>query len=279
MCAVFCVSGNSDQYLEKGTLVAIGSLQKTNPWLPIRIIHCNLNRYQKSLFRDYELIEGDISGYSRSSVSLMARPDIDNSVFLRFNLDYLSGYDLALYLDSDLVVLDSLEDIFDFEGSVLCRKMDTYPLSAQFVSGEDILTQEGIPKDLKAVNAGVIRIDLQAWRTSRFANSVQEKIERYGRDEFVHNDQSLINLVGYSKDIIGFLPKAYNFMMWPDILETNEHFLLKTNRLGNIAPDTHEGLAKIVHWTGPLKPWLDEFRKLPDEIRAKYCGPCYDQFT
>jgi len=279
ICAVFCVSGNSDEYLRKGALIAIRSMRRTNPNIPICIIYCNLSDEQKALFGDCELIEGNVDGYQKSASSKTARPDIDKSIFLRFNIDKLSNYDFVIYLDSDLVVLSDITDIFDHKAPILCRPMPGYPLSSQFLSKNDLVLREGLSTNLKAVNAGVMGIDLSYWNRSSFVTSIIQKISKYGWDEFIFNDQSLLNLVGYVKGAIGYLPIVYNFMMWPDVFELKKTYRMKLNHLGLMAPDTGEGLAKIVHWNGPLKPWHEEFLSLPEEAKAASFGQCYEQFV
>jgi lipopolysaccharide biosynthesis glycosyltransferase len=273
------VSGNSDDYLRKGTCVAIKSFRRTNPNIPICVIYFGLDDEQKTLFDGCELIEGDISYFQRSALSKDNRPDIDESVFLRFNVDKLTVYDFAIYLDSDLVVLDDISDIFDYNAPILCRQMDNYPLSSQFLSGDDLLRKEGIPEGLKAINAGVIGIDLKYWRNSGTLSSVKDKIFKYGWDEFILNDQSLLNLVGYANGSFGFLPHTYNFMLWPDVFESKKTYKMKINRFGLKVPNTGKGLAKVIHWNGPIKPWHKEFTSRSEAGKHELFGYCYDQFV
>jgi hypothetical protein len=56
-----------------------------------------------------------------------------------------------------------------------------------------------------------------------------------------------------------------------------EHTLVK-NHLGLTAPQIREGVVKVVHWTGPLKPWSRDVELLEDRKLA-LCLECYEQFT
>jgi lipopolysaccharide biosynthesis glycosyltransferase len=156
--------------------------------------------------------------------------------------------------------------------------METYPISTQFSRGSDIIEKEGLSANFKAVNAGVMRIDLKSWRSNQFARKALQLADIYGWDTFSFCDQSLINVLGYSTGTLSFFPKRFNFMMWPDLCEDKSTHPIYTNSLGLLTPDTGEGLAKIVHWTGPLKPWHQEFKQLTVQQQYIFCGPCYEQF-
>ena len=275
-CAVFAVSGASQQYLECGTMVAISSLRRSNPELPVVILHADLSSQQQRLFKHCDLRKADVNGFRRSARALQERPDLDASVFLRFTIGEITEYDVALYLDSDVVVLDSLQPMIDLEGSWLCRDMKDHPLPDQFVDGMRLLESEGISTVLNAVNAGVMKIDLGFWRSERIDTRVKECVQQHGADAFAYCDQSLINLVGYKSQYVQYLPKTLNYMLWPDMQEAR-HKIVR-NRRGLLAPHTEEGPATIVHWTGPLKPWHEKFVNLTEQERIQYCGPCYEQF-
>lgn len=275
-CVIFAVSGASQEYLEKGALIAVESLKATNPQIPVVIFYDDLNDQQKRMFSGCDLRKGDLTKFRRSYRAITERPDLNTSVFLRFCMHELLDYDVAVYLDSDLVVLDTLEPLFQTPGSLLCREMKDYPLSSQFTSGAELLEAESVSNYLNAVNAGVMKVNLNTWRSRRINDMVIWYAEKHGWDAFAYCDQSLINLVGYKTGLLQFMPRVYNFALWPDMRQSI--YPLRKNAQALLAPETEDGLARIVHWTGSLKPWHEKFLRLPDEQQEAYCGPCYEQF-
>jgi len=276
-CFLLALTGRDEVFLREGALITLSSLQVTNPHIPIVILFDCLNREQRQLLRDYDLRWFDVSGFRRSGASTTNRPDLDNSVFLRFGVETLLDFDVALYLDSDLVVLDRLDAIFDMSGGLVGRPMHDHPLSDQFQHGEHVLANEQIPAGLFAVNAGVLKFDIRFWRKVGLRDQVVQLSEKYGWDSFLFCDQSLLNLVGYRTGALHHMSKIYNFAWWPDMKQ--EQHALGRNKRGLVAPITDEGEAKVVHWTGPIKPWQPSFRALPPQQQELYCSECYRQFA
>jgi lipopolysaccharide biosynthesis glycosyltransferase len=273
-CVVFAISGRSQEYLDNGTVIAVSSVRISNPDLPLVILHSDLNSRQQQMFDMCDVRRVDPGPFERSERARMERPDLDSSVFLRFAMGEITDYDVAIYLDSDLVVLDSLQPMLDLDGALMCRDMASYALADQFVDGSQLLASEGLAEDLKPVNAGVMRVDLRFWR--EIMPRIAACVNRHGWNAFAYCDQSLINLVGHTSGHLRYLPAIYNYMMWPDMQERVSP--LSRNVRGLVAPEIDGDHARVVHWTGPVKPWHEAFKQATDEERLRFCGPCYQQF-
>ena len=125
----------------------------------------------------------------------------------------------VLYLDSDLVVNSSLEELYELE-------IDDYLLAA-----------EGSRKN-GYFNSGVMLINLERWRNENISEKTIEWAKE-NEDKLPHWDQSALNhIVG--SDFLR-INKTWNFQV--DLSRRNNSNDLNTDN------------AKIVHFIGSQKPW------------------------
>ena len=281
VCFVLTVTGSSDDYLINGAQILLRSLRISNEKIPVLILYDDLSASQLALFGGYELRKVDLTNYSMSLDSTLNRPDLNSSVFLRFEIQEVVDFDIAVYLDCDVVVLDNIDEIFGYPGNISAREMAAYPVSSQFASAEEILQRvnpEFNSSGQGALNAGILKFETEFLRAVNLKGQVLEFLQEYGSDEFNHNDQSLINLFYCMKpDAFSKLPWEMNFMMYPDMLEGNHEVRLNSHNL--YAPFRNGNFAKVVHWTGPAKPWNLVFRSYTAQERELFCEKCYSQFT
>ena len=273
-CFVLIASGKDKNYLKKGTLIAIRSIRETNPGIPIVILHHDLSLKQQSLFSGTILKQIDPREFNLSSYSKSTRSDIPETVFLSLFVEYIEDFDIAIYIDADAVVLESLDDLFNMKMPLVARVTDDLLLSDHFENGEQLLIKENI-KAKFAFNNGVVRFDLQFWRTNSLLRNAISLFEKHGPQAFNLSDQSLLNLVAYKTKTLTAMSRIYNFRRYPDMLQM-EHSLAN-NHLGLTAPRIPEGLVKVVHWNGPLKPWNRGVKRI-DNFRVALCLDCYEQF-
>jgi lipopolysaccharide biosynthesis glycosyltransferase len=96
------------------------------------------------------------------------------------------------------------------------------------------------------------------WREAGLTREALNLGKLYGWNTFKYVDQALLNLVVRKKNVLTPFSRLYNFCRWPDMLRL-EHKIV-VNDLGLKAPLVSEGMAKILHWTGPIKPWHPQAR-------------------
>jgi lipopolysaccharide biosynthesis glycosyltransferase len=107
-----------------------------------------------------------------------------------------SSVDRLLYLDSDLVVLTSLADLWsvDLDGHPLGAVQD---LNAPYVSRPNGLATWGelrLPADRKYWNAGVLLLDLARWRREALGKKVLAYVQQ-NRGRIRWHDQDGLNAV------------------------------------------------------------------------------------
>lgn len=147
----------------------------------------------------------------------------------------------ALWLDCDVLVQADLTALWDLpflDRLALAVQDDLVPtLGARFgVAGRVDLA---LPADAPYFNAGVMAIDLARWRGEEVARRAIEYLKRY-RDRVFFWDQEALNAVLAGR--WGALDGAWNRSVSPN-----------GRRLSRREPDPAP--ARILHFTGNLKPW------------------------
>ncbi len=162
-----------------------------------------------------------------------------------------------LYLDSDTIVADSLEELWDLD---LEDNMVAARPSCELPFQEMCNLSLGKDKALPYLNSGVLLIDVNKWN----GNSTTEKIIDFIKgqpEKLLFADQCAINFVLSGK--FKFLHPSWNvsYSDWgsisTDIITSYEMSELKS------AMDH----PKIIHFNGPLKPWSLDY---PYQKRFQY---------
>ena len=153
----------------------------------------------------------------------------------------------VLYLDCDLIVLDDLLQLTEFD-------MQGFPIAAVVDSGAPVFghgmgcwREAALDPRTAYFNAGVMLIDLDEWRTSNIGGRSLDAIGRFAAT-ITFGDQDVLNL-----SLNG------NFSRLP--LHWNQIHVLRQggHQAYNFASASEVDEAmfhpKIVHFTGIAKPW------------------------
>ena len=187
-------------------------------------------------------------------------PDMNKFEKLKLNIDYISietyfryliadilpNSDKALYLDADLVVNGSLEDLWNtsLEGYYVGGVRDGY------IEEKGYKKQIGLREDDLYVNAGVLLLNLAKIRQDGMVKKMFDATEEL-QDKITFQDQDIINIVLRGK--IKELDSIYNFMVY-----NAKHERVKRKA------------AKIIHYNGRKKPWGQECRHKLKDIWGRY---------
>ena len=183
-----------------------------------------------------QIVNMKISSHSLKNYHLPL-PHLSYAAFFRYFIPQFVTEEKALYLDADIIVRDSIEELFseDFDGFSIAAVEDAF--------------------EKNTFNSGVMLIDVDAWRRE----GVTEKLLQLTNEfhESSYGDQGILNRLfqnNWKK-----LPQKYNFMVGMDTVA----------RIYGIDSWYTESIkveneAKIIHYTG-RKPWhlvnLNRFRK------------------
>lgn len=165
-----------------------------------------------------------VDTYCRIFAANVLRPDIDK----------------ILYLDSDLLVLDDLwelwaTDISSYAAAAVSEPYGTF--RREFL---------GIPPDRPYVNAGVMLINLRRWRAEGLPQRLGRFIETHGNSLW-YWDQDAINANLYD----AILPLPYRWNVQAQVYKS------KWRRYRNSERDIREACLKpaILHYSTAEKPW------------------------
>jgi lipopolysaccharide biosynthesis glycosyltransferase len=165
-------------------------------------------------------------------------------------------YEKVIYLDSDLVVIQDLQQLWQAELG------DNYVLAVQdssipFVSSPYGLKKYqdlNIPAENKYFNSGVMVINLQKWRAENISAKLFQYLETY-KDFVQHHDQEAMNALFAGKwgEIEPQWNQTPNLFDYPSWQESPYQKVEYYNAINNPC---------IVHFAGTSKPW-NSFEKHP----------------
>lgn len=195
--------------------------------------------------KDFQIHFFDIDISEFSSFNLLGT-HITATAYFRMKLaDLLPDVKKIIYLDCDIIVKESLQELFD------------YDLSGKYIAAvEDIgctylrkYHKEILPYDFIYINSGVLVINLEEWRK----DNIPEKLyitAKSGINHFQH-DQEIINIVCHGKCLLVDLSwnvqdSFYKYDEYIFLTHDNNKYIKKCSKK-----------PKIIHFTEAKKPWND----------------------
>ena len=270
-CFLLCTNSNKE-FFENGLLITLKSLKLTNPHIPIVVFYDYLTSNQKNKLKDYELIKVNGSLFNSDH-----RPDLTTASYFRFYLSKIKDYDKIIYLDTDTVVLDNLDDVFKKKGNLIARGRK-FQLCSEFRNVDKITKSEKIKEGNLLLNSGVLCFDKKFWVKRRILTQAMALAEKYGWRNFKNNDQGMFNVLAYKYGGFTNLSKHYNFCKYDDMNQNDPE--IRINSKGLKAPFINGKFVKVIHWNGEshLKPWNYDKNNMSLENKRKYYYECYTQF-
>ena len=210
--------------------------------------------------------------YERSGDELF-NPNVVQGMSLRIHaFKWLqdNGYNRALYLDVDMVVQDSLEDVFELNQStaILGVPEMRYPLTLAYTQNDSCAVfwaKRGMfMTDLHDyVNSGALLVDLDIMKTEH-ADIVKLYLENVSR--YTCPDQDFLNEVF---TVSPTLPREYNGMAEFDLVSS----MSDADRL---ARRDENSLCKVIHYHCQAKPWRFDVSKWDIYVMQVPCEPVYE---
>lgn len=196
---------------------------------------------------------------SRPGAVMLGETDLSNSLrsdtgnlgavhnFARFSLHQLLPHlSRVVYLDEDVVVKGDLLELFHVSmstdngapGTVAAVQRKNQPLRT-YVDVLQPAVPHWLPSEAPSFNAGVMVIDLNRWRQRHASQLVAEWIAMNARRRlWLHGSQPPLLLL-FHDEVVS--------LHWSWNVDGLGHRL---NYPKNVLNE-----AKVLHWTGPLKPW------------------------
>jgi len=195
----------------------------------------------------------NIAGRLASNPHLVGQQHLSKTTYARLFLGELlpRSVDRILYLDCDVICTGEIAPLWQLAATV--------PVIAGVPDrlGEAYKARLGLPASAAYVNAGMLPINVAAWRERDLGREILDWIAA-NPDKLALVDQDAINFC-LSGDITP-LPDCWNLQIG------DSSGPLPAERLAG---------ARLLHYTGPNKPWQHRFRGLGAEIflAAKRASP------
>lgn len=165
--------------------------------------------------------------------------------------------DRILWLDADIVVNGSLEEFYhsDFQGKsmIACthREKDEKIQTATL----DARKRLGLKEKTEYFNSGVILFNLKKIRHNFCEEDVLKLIRKYS-EVLLYPDQDILNIL-YEGDTLYADKSVYNYQIHFDWECSGEQ-------------DFIERKVRILHYVGPMKPWIYKSSHFSYEYYWKY---------
>jgi lipopolysaccharide biosynthesis glycosyltransferase len=195
----------------------------------------------------------DIAGRLASNPHLVGQQHLSKTTYARLFLGELlpRSVDRILYLDCDVICTGEIAPLWQLAATV--------PVIAGVPDrlGDSYKARLGLPASAAYVNAGMLPINVAAWRERDLGREILDWVAA-NPDKLALVDQDAINFCLSGE--IAALPDCWN---------------LQIGDSSGPLPDERLAGARLLHYTGPNKPWQHRFRGLGAEIflTAKRASP------
>ena len=243
-----------DNYAQHGAVACASILANHRGNLPIHFYFFNdgiSEEKSAGLAATVTQLKGTITLIPTAQIEVKAfiSGHVNRAAYLRLLIPELVPQSLqrVIYLDTDLVVLDDIQELWDMDlgGKPLGAVPDLGILASSRMRRQKEETL-GIKEGELYFNSGVLLMDLAVWRKENYGPQVMDCVEN---GNFRHHDQDSLNKV-FRKNW-QLLPLRWNVI--PPVF-TLPVKVLKRSRWRNLALEALERPA-VFHWAGRYKPW------------------------
>ncbi len=158
--------------------------------------------------------------------------------------------DRILYLDPDILVLNSLEDLYneDFEGNSFMAAVHTMPTVQPANKARLMVTSEKLDIE-RYYNSGILMINLDKARKDPYENKIIDYLAHTSKAGLLMPDQDLLNVV-FRSDIKEISELKYNY----DARRYQTYRVRYNYPMVRLVEETC-----ILHFCGKKKPWLENY--------------------
>jgi lipopolysaccharide biosynthesis glycosyltransferase len=240
---LFCINAHYAQHVA----VCIASLLENNPHLFFDIVVACTG----DLGSEEEKLSRSVKGYRNCTLRIerfttprgvtfpvRAHYSVDTYTRLSIAEFFPEQAEKALYLDSDMVVVGSIDELWQTDVSDVI-------LAAVPIPGSDRCAFLGIPDTYGYLNAGVMVINLARWRGEKIFDRLLDYIV-HNPEKLIDADQDVLN--GCLYDRWRPLPYVWNVIS-PFFFDYHNLGISDSERTA-----VRDG-ARIVHFNGASKPW------------------------
>ena len=242
-----------DHYLQPCT-VMMHSVLSANRSADISfyVIYENLSKDSRETLRRYA--HDKITFHSLLSQCPTSKRYPKEMYFRLFAPELLpDSLDRILYLDPDLVVINSLSDLYsmDFEGSSFIAATHVQKFFRKF-NAHRLNLEENTPY----INTGVLLMNLEVLRKEHSGDAIRSYIRENRRKLLLPDQDVFTALYGQKNQNCGCVP----LQSWRDL----SHHHKMTGQMTDISLDWIRQNTVIVHYYGKNKPWKKDYKGFLD---------------
>lgn len=184
----------------------------------------------------------DVNVESLKNVAATRRFPMAN--FLRLLAPYiLKDEHKAIYMDCDVLVVDEIKSLWNLN-------VDNYACAlCEDQNGDDITLHNAIQTDGVYYNAGVMVMNLDAWREGNITRKIVDFMAEYP-ERCQYPDQNAINFL-LQDQILQF---DYRYNLQEDLFENQSQWKLHRRKWPAI--EDAKAAPHVLHYTGWCKPWM-----------------------
>lgn len=298
-CIPIVFAINND-YVKQLTVTVISILKNSsieNNFI-FYIISADISDENKNIIKSLNYLNNNIEFIFICGKSILEKVDLENYMRRMENYNYISietyfrffiadlipQHNKILYLDADLIVMDDLQKLYNFNidnyimGVVQDMNMEVLVKTDYKISSGLNFRQYFMnilkKQNLKYFNAGVLLLNLKKWRENNVLNELLKFCEENNPLEY--QDQDALNAV-LENNVI-YLDSRYNLFKDFDFYISHQN---DKNRIKELKKCFKN--PGIIHYIGENKPWVYKekfwysYEKIKEWWRYYRISPLYDR--
>ena len=166
----------------------------------------------------------------------------------------MHDYERVLFLDSDMVFPDNIDELFDmdFEGKSVIGVTDSaaFIMEKYMKKRADKIKSQGIPNPKVYFNGGVIHFAANSIDAGTYYDKM---VEILSSQDLFYQDQDLLNIIFYEDHKIASCRYDYQVMIgneYPNRVDDDKY------REDYMASGEH---PVVIHYVGAQKPWINKY--------------------
>lgn len=264
----------NNDYVKQLAVVIISILKNSsieNKFI-INVISSDISNENKNIIKSLKYLNNNTKFNFIDGKSISEKINLEKFMSRRKNYEYISvetyfrffisdllpEYNKVLYLDADLIIMDDLLKLYNFNidnyamGVIQDMNMEISVKHEDFITSNKLSIREYIAnilkkRNLKYFNAGVLLLNLKKFREDNILNELLEFSEQNSPLEY--QDQDILNAVLENRVI--YLDSKWNLLKDLDFYISYQN---DKNRIKEIKKCFKN--PGIIHYIGENKPWV-----------------------
>lgn len=254
MNLLYCIDKNYNEQCYTSIKSIVSNVE--NP-IKITVVHSEPSSFSKEFvnkFSDNKVEQLEVIKFNEKLISNKRKlrknskvPHVTLPTFFRLFIKDLipEGINEILYLDADVICMKNFEQ--EYYKLFTSMKKEHFIVGARTIGeakGNTELFERLDLKSKKYFNAGVMFIDIAAWKNNNVGKALNNLLYK---DTYTYMDQDILN-------------KYFDGNYYE--IDVYMNFLIKVNETNEVQPIVDKFVkdhAKLIHYVGTNKPWHEQY--------------------